>query len=421
MHRRRWLVALTLSSLLIFGSFLLYIERIIQEVRAEAALHTRIYALVQRGLLSLDTGAELEALLAVQATLRELGVPVVIINAEGDLYAAANLPFEVEPGDDLSRQRALLYARDLNRHNAPISEPGVGTIHFGLPPIVGWLRWAPWLQVGVTLALSALIFFLMRSAVRAERERLWAATARELAHQMATPLSALAGWVEVLRLAPSERAALVDSERIAAEIGADVDRLERVSRRFELIGQTPALEAVSVVAVVQELDNYLRPRLPRLGAEIRLRARVRPGLPPVRGNRVLLVWALENLVKNSLDALAGRGGGQIRIAAAAAGPDRIRFSVADTGPGITPAVRDRIFDAGFSTKLGGWGIGLSLTRRIIEDLHGGRISVRTRRGGGAIFEFELPVIRHGERPRAQGVSLIAGARREDRYGAPSSG
>lgn len=408
MDRRPWLVALTLLSLVVFGLFLLYTERIIREVRAEAVLHTRIYALVQRGLLSLDPDAELEALLAIQTALTELGVPVVVVNAEGELYAAANLPFGVDLGDPIARRQALNYAKALDRHNLPISEPGVGTIHYGLPSVVAWLRWAPWFQIGVVLVLGTAVFFLMRSAVRAERERLWAATARELAHQMATPLSALAGWVEVLRLAPDEQAMLVTTERIAAEIGADVERLEHVSRRFELIGQTPALHAVSVADVVHELDGYLRPRLPRLGGEILLRSRVRPGLPPVRGNRVLLVWALENLVKNALDALAGGGGGRIRIAAAAAGPQRVRFSVADTGPGIEPAVRDRIFVPGISTKIGGWGVGLSLTRRIVEDLHGGRITVRARQGGGTIFEIDLPAMRSvGD----SGVPVLVGSER----------
>lgn len=390
MDRRPWLVALALVSFVVFGAFLLYTGRIVQEVRAEAELHTRIYAHVQRGLLSLDPGAELEALLAIQATLTELGVPIVIVNAEGELYAAANLPFRFEMTDSVARRRALEYIRHLDRHNSPVSEPGVGTIHFGIPPVVAWLRWAPWLQVGVTLVLGAAVFFLMRAAVRAERERLWAATARELAHQMATPLSALAGWTEVLRLAPGERDLLIPVDRIANEIAADIERLERVSRRFELIGQKPALEPVPVRVVIQEIDCYLRPRLPRLGGEIRLRARIRPGLPPVRANRVLLVWALENLVKNSLDALAGGGPGWIRIAAAASGTAKIRLSIADTGPGIDPAVRDRLFEPGVSTKPGGWGIGLALTRRIIEELHGGRISVRARRDGGTSFEIELP-------------------------------
>jgi signal transduction histidine kinase len=108
---------------------------------------------------------------------------------------------------------------------------------------------------------------------------------------------------------------------------------------------------------------------------------------------VLLVWALENLVKNALDALAGGGGGYIRIAVAAIGPDRIQFSITDTGPGIAHAVRGRIFEPGVSTKIGGWGVGLSLTRRIIEELHGGRITVEARRGGGTIFKLDLPAAR----------------------------
>lgn len=392
MDRRPWLVALTLLSLLCFASFLLYTERIIREVRTEAALHTRIYMLVQRGLLSLDPDAELEALLAIQAALTELGVPVVIVNSEGELYAAANLPFSYDLGDPESYNRVLAYSRELDRHNAPIREAGVGTIHFGLPPVVGWLRWAPWLQVGVTLVVGVAVFALMREAVRAERERLWAATARELAHQMATPLSALSGWVEVLRLTPDERDEMISAERIAAEIAADIERLERVSRRFELIGQKPTLEPVAVTEVISDLDGYLRPRLPSLGSEIRLRARVRPGVSPINGNRVLIVWALENLVKNSLDAQAGRGAGFIRIAAADVGEGWVRVSVSDTGPGIAPEIRDRIFEPGVSTKLGGWGVGLALTRRIVEDLHGGKITVRSRIGGGTVFDIDLPAL-----------------------------
>ena len=200
-----------------------------------------------------------------------------------------------------------------------------------------WIRWVPLLQVGAALVLLLVGLGLLRASVRAERERMWSVMARELAHQMGTPLSSLAGWVEILDLPAEERDGLIDPDRIAREIAADVERLQRVSRRFELIGQLPALEAVDPTDVLAELERYLKPRVPRLASGVVFRVRAKKGLPAVRANRVLLIWALENVVKNALDALAGRGG-SIRIAAAAAGPGRLRFSVADTG-GIG-AIRD---------------------------------------------------------------------------------
>ncbi len=404
MDRRPWPAALALLSLLFIGSFLLYTELMIREVRAEAAVHSRMYAIVQRGLLSLEPGAELKALASLQSTLTELGIPVVVGDADGEPQAVVNLPFEADLAEVEDRERIKTFARELDRQNAPIVEPAVGTVHFGAPPVVHWLRWIPLLQVGTAIMLLLVGLGLVRSSVRAERERLWSAMARELAHQMGTPLSSLVGWVEVLGLPPDERDGLIRTERIAREVAADVERLERVSRRFELIGKSPALDAVPVAAVLHELESYLRPRVPRLGGGIRFRVRARPGLPPVRANPVLLVWALENVVRNALDALAGRGG-SIRVAAAASARGRIRFSVSDDGPGIPAELRARIFEPGVTTKVGGWGVGLSLARRIIEELHDGRITSRPRRGGGTVFEIDLPVETRtgiGRRARAGG-------------------
>lgn len=414
MDRHSWPAALALISLVILGTFLIYTERIVREVRTKSEIHSRMYALVQQGLLSMEPGADLQALIALQATLTELGVPVVAVNAQGEPYAVANLPFEVDLSVAADREAVLAYARVLDRQNPAIHEPGAGTVHFGQPPILAWLRWAPILQIGAALVLLMVGFGLVRSNNRAERERTWAAMARELAHQMGTPLSSLTGWVEVLTLPDDQRTALASTERIAREIGTDVDRLERVSRRFELIGKPPALEPVPVDGVLDELERYLRPRLPRLTGGVSLRIRVQPDLPWVRANRVLLVWALENLVKNSLDALAGRRGGRIRVVARSTGPEGVRIQVSDNGPGIVHGVREKLFRTGVTTKVGGWGVGLSLTRRIIEDLHDGRIRTRQRKGGGAIFEIVLPTEWH---PSAGGENLADGAamaEREDR-------
>jgi signal transduction histidine kinase len=183
---------------------------------------------------------------------------------------------------------------------------------------------------------------------------------------------------------------MASTERIADVVSTDVDRLERVSRRFELIGQPPKLEVVKVDDVVDELVSYFRPRLPRLARGIDLRVRIADDLPVIEANRVLLVWALENVVKNGIDALAGRGG-RITILART-GNGTVDIHIADNGPGIDASVRDRIFEAGVSTKSSGWGVGLSLTQRIVESLHGGRISVRNRRSGGAVFDIRMPPV-----------------------------
>jgi signal transduction histidine kinase len=388
MNARQWPVGLALLAIAVLGSYLLYTEQLVRAFRTESEVHKRMYALVQRGLLSTDPGAELQALTDLQMELTRLGVPMVAINVDGEPYAAANLPFEADLAVPSDRQRVLRYAHQLGQRNPVIVEESVGAIHFGSPPVIGRLRWAATLQVAGALLLIFVGYVVVRGALRAERERMWSAMARELAHQMGTPLSSLKGWQEVLRLPADERGRMVPDSRLAREMGADLDRLERVSRRFELIGKPSPLAPVRPEAVMRELEQYLRPRLPRERPGVELRVRVSPELPSIQANQVLLVWALENCVKNSLDALAGRGG-RIRLAAL---PDNggICFLVSDDGPGVSADVKDRLFEPGVTTKPGGWGVGLSLARRIAEDVHGGTIRSRSRPGSGARFEIRVP-------------------------------
>ena len=388
MNTRQWPVALALLAIAVLGSYLLYTEQLVREFRIESESHKRMYALVQQGLLSTEPGAELEALTDLQAELTQLGVPMVAVNTEGEPYAVANLPFPTDLSRAEDRERVLRFVAELDRRNPPIVETTRGSIHFGSPPVIGRLRWAATLQVAGAVLLLFVGVVVVRGALKAERERLWSAMARELAHQMGTPLTSLSGWLEVLRLPPEERAQLASDVKVAREVAADLDRLERVSRRFELIGQPPGLSPVKAEAVLRELETYLRPRLPRAGSGVELKVRVAPRLPPLEANQVLLVWALENLVKNALDALAGRGG-RIRVGASHA-KGGVRFIVSDNGPGIDQEVRDTLFEPGVSTKSGGWGVGLSLARRIVEEVHDGKLRGGNRPAGGARFEVRIP-------------------------------
>jgi signal transduction histidine kinase len=403
MKRRFWPAALAVTSILVLGSYLLYTQHLVRQIQDEAAVHAQIYSIVQQGMLRMgDEGAAALALIDLQQQLASLDVPIVAFNAAGELYAAENLPFDADLATAAGRERVQRYADRISaaRPSHRTVVPGAGAIIFGDPPLLMRLRWVPYLQVGAGMLLVVLAFVIMRANMRAHREQLWSAMARELAHQMATPLSSLSGWVEVLQLDDRERESMVSTPRLAQELQADVERLERVSRRFELIGKPQAPELTPVRGIVDELVCYFAPRLPHLARNIRLRARVERGLPPVMADRVLLLWALENIVKNAIDALAGRGG-RITIVArhgqAARRRGRARSMVhiviADDGPGIAPPVRDRIFEPGVSTKTSGWGVGLSLSRRIVEELHRGRITVEQRTAGGTVFNVMLPVAR----------------------------
>jgi signal transduction histidine kinase len=361
-------------------------------VQKEARVQARIYLLVQKGLQEPDSLA-FGSLFDVQDELRKVDVPIVIFNASGHVSVAAGIPGypDLETTTPEGQRIALEYANRLaaRDRDAKVVVPGAGEVYVGAPALLHKLRFVPYLQAAGAVLLLVVLLTIVYSDQRAERERMYGAMARELAHQMGTPLSSLAGWVEVLQLPETARTHFTTTERIGDVMQADVERLERVSRRFELIGKPQTLELVALSDVVSELEKYFKPRLPHLGAGIHLRTAVQPNMPPIRANRVLLVWAIENIVKNAVDALAGRGG-RIVIAAHANGRGNVHLHVTDNGPGIDPRVRDRIFDAGVSTKSSGWGVGLSLTRRIVEELHHGKVIARNRRKHGTVFDIILP-------------------------------
>jgi signal transduction histidine kinase len=228
-----------------------------------------------------------------------------------------------------------------------------------------------------------------RERVGAVRDRLWVAMARESAHQLGTPLMSLTGWIAQLREHPT-----LPAVEVAQHLEADVERLERVARRFERIGRPPRREAVGLGAVAERVVAYFRPRLPTRANAVTLRlAAAGPG-PTVLGDPVLLEWALEAIVRNAVDALSGRGG-HVDVVVDSL-PAAARVSVRDDGPGIPPGRRGRVFEPGETTKPGGWGLGLPLARRIVEQQHGGRLGYHPG-SPGSIFVLEFP-LEPGARP-----------------------
>lgn len=383
---RTWPVALAMVFVALMVWYMIYTAEIIRFRAADAETHARIMSEVQMGLRG---GDPLNTLFNQQRLLVELGVPFVMTSGDDTYITSENLPFGIaDPPTPEDTARILRYAGDLDARNAPVGDPEGQFVHYG-DPEAARLRLVSSLW-GVGLLLTVLVAVtVFRYQRRTAAEQAWTAMARELAHQLGTPISSLQGWVEVLGLSPQQRPGQLPQVEIATAIGEDLVRLERVSRRFELIGRDPALRSVSLKQVVDELRSYMEVRLPRLGPGVALHVDVPDDLPHVQGHEVLLAWALENVVKNALDAMAGTGG-SITISARAPDPRWVVLRIRDTGPGVPFEIRDRLFDPGVTTKSGGWGVGLALTRRIVEVVHRGRIELVDHGDRGVTFQARLP-------------------------------
>lgn len=387
MSRRYWPTAFGLLAAVVLGWYLLYSQLLMREMQRDALLHYQLYSRIFRALADPTESAAIDALLELSDDIQTLDFPIIITDPDGIPAHVSNLPFEADPSNPEDHLRLYEYAMRLARVHEPL-ESELGTFYFGNPPVLDRMRWIPWLQVGALGGLVLAAWLMVRHNQRVERERIWATMARESAHQMATPLSSLAGWVEILRLPPEEREEMASVPAVAAEMEADIDRLEKVAHRFEWIGRPVRVEAVDVRTLLRTLERYVRVRMPQLARGVELEVDVAEGVSPVLGNEVLLEWALENLVKNALDALAGAGG-VIHVQAEQQSPRRVAIRVSDDGPGVAPSVRSSLFEPGVTTKKGGWGVGLSLTRRIVEDVHRGQLDlVPTERG--ALFVATLP-------------------------------
>jgi signal transduction histidine kinase len=381
MRRGAPVVLLGILLALLLGSYIVYSQRVVVELRRDASRSSRMHAQILSALADPNPDAANAALLDLASSIRELGVPVIITDTRGRPTWAINLPFEASVDDP----RVSSHIAVLDRENPPLVEPTIGTIHFGDSRLVKSLRFIPALQAVLVAFVFLAGVYVLRTRGRADRERVWAGMARESAHQLATPLSSLAGWIELL----ADRATADPTATRAVEyMRGDLDRLERVAHRFERIGR-PAKEApVDVAELAERVARYFQARVPTLAHTVDVKLILGQGPLVVKGDAVLLEWALEAVAKNGIDALAGRGG-TLEISAERTADDEVRVRVADDGPGIPRELRARVFEPGFSTKESGWGIGLSLARRIVEEAHGGRLELAPS-SEGATFDVILP-------------------------------
>jgi signal transduction histidine kinase len=393
-------VFVALGVALLLGWYVVYTQRVVAELRRAAQLQGRMSSRIYSALADTSSteGTRLEALLALAAQIRESGVPLVLLDPEGNIADTSNLPlrFSATAADSLAdsttRQRRLTedsaalraYVQELDAESPPIEAPGAGAVYIGDSRLVRGLATIPILQAGAIGLLLAFGAWGLRERGRAEREKVWAGMARESAHQLGTPLSSLAGWVELLEDRAADDPGI---GRAVSHMQQDLARLDRVAHRFERIGRPPRRDAVELGAMVDRMAAYFAARVPKGSRKVTVRAEHGGEPITIAGDAVLLEWVLEVLTKNAIDALGGRGG-EVVLSATPLGEGGARIRVRDDGPGVPRAMRTKIFDAGVTTKERGWGIGLALARRIVQENHGGQL-VLADEGPGATFDVIL--------------------------------
>ena len=312
--------------------------------------------------------------------LQKIGVtPMIQVNASGYIKDFKNIGWEIQRDPDSLKLYDLL--NELKLENAPIAirykDVVNQTLYYGDSELLKKLQYYPLALLLIMALFAAVLFFFFQTSRVSEQNRLWAGMAKETAHQIGTPLSSLMGWITLLKeqnIAPTS----VD------EMEKDVDRLTVITERFSKVGSLPELHDHDVARATEEAILYLKKRSSQLiqwtwdvpTNEIRI---------PI--NLPLYSWTLENLIKNGIDAMKGQGGLTIELVER---KNEVVVRVSDTGQGIAPKNVKRIFNPGFTTKQRGWGLGLSLVRRIIVDYHQGSIAVlKTEMGKGTTFEIRL--------------------------------
>ena len=274
--------------------------------------------------------------------------------------------------------------------------------HYGDLPFLKLIAWAPVVELLLILIMLSIGYIGFKNIKNAEQRSIWVGMAKETAHQLGTPLSSLSGWIELLKADQDPEL----TGKALPDMEYDVQRLTRVAARFSNIGSRPELKPIDASSVCEEVLSYFRSRVPRMGRQVIPEGQYH-GLRPVLGNRELLNWAFENLIKNSLAAIEAREG-VVRVTASMSKDfEDVIIDVSDNGRGINPVDYKNIMKPGFTTKKRGWGLGLNLVKRIIEDYHGGKIFLlNSKPGAGTTFRVVLPVISKKDLVRYESESTL---------------
>lgn len=378
----RWLIILAsfiIISLILWNTYMFF-QHFKSEERIKMQNWTFAYGEFSKNLFDADADAEINKVAEHIVIDSTVTTPMLLLDANKSIISYRNIDsLEIE---DASRLRKLI--QTLESENSPIeidffnSEPG--TLYYGNSPLLNKLKYYPLALLLIILLFGAVVYFFYRSSKIAAQNKLWTGMAKETAHQIGTPLSSLVGWTEILKSEHVNPSYLLEIEK-------DIDRLQTITDRFSKIGSVPTLKKVDIVEATVDSYEYLKARSSNLIA-FEISAPETPVFVDL--NTQLYSWTIENLVKNAIDAMKGKGTLKLAITQS---DTYVKITLEDTGKGLSKNLYHQIFEPGFTSKKRGWGLGLSLAKRIIEDYHNGRIKVlHSEIGKGTTMQISLKIV-----------------------------
>ena len=361
-------IGILFFGLVLIAGTIFYSNSIVSQLREDNRQIVTVYSRIIANTINEENDANLG--FVFDEIIKKVQFPIIYTDKLKNPLYSRNI--------DADQDKLGYHIKKMRKNNDPISieffDPETNTstvlgyLYFGDSVIVRRLEWLPYLEIIVVL-MFVLVGFLGFNSIREnEKRQIWVGMARETAHQLGTPISALIGWIDRMDTHPKE------SEKIAKEMRSDMTRLEQISDRFGQMASHSPLERMSLSSLINEQVEYLKKRIPTLGNGTALNVNIYDDLY-ILGNSVLLGWVFENLIRNGIDSIKNKNG-KVEVSVKAE-YDYAHIYIKDNGKGINRKDWKNIFKPGFTSKKRGWGLGLSLVLRIIEEIHSGVIIVKT--------------------------------------------
>ncbi|MCH5328210.1 MAG: HAMP domain-containing histidine kinase [Coprobacter sp.] len=373
--RQKIKILFLIVSVVLVGAFLYVSNRLVEDLSVEERHKMEIWADATRAVASMDINTDMGLILKIIES--NTSIPVIIADEEGNIKDQRNIRLPQENPDEFLKRELQRLKKGDNIIEIYIDQDTKQYLYYDDSILLKRLSYYPRVQLGVMILFVLIAYLALMSSKRAEQNKVWVGLSKETAHQLGTPISSLMAWMDLLELNG------VDKE-LLSDMGKDVERLSVIADRFSKIGSRPEMDFVCLNEVLANATEYMRRRVSN-------RVKIETHLPDAAVGammcRPLIEWVIENLCKNAIDAMDGEG--RIDVWLRTEG-QRCYIDVKDTGKGISRKHFKTVFNPGYTTKKRGWGLGLTLVKRIVEEYHEGKIYVKeSELGKGTTFRIEL--------------------------------